>query len=111
MLNKFCEDKQEEGCSCFAHQTYNKVSYKNIIYIYEKNELPQSKKTEFNQILKKCEQKIKQQNIKAEKDRYGESSQPKSTNNNVFIESIDNAAWAVKQINNEVTNIRQSKNK
>ncbi len=85
-------------CVCFAHKTYQQVNYKNVIYIYEKKELPQSKKTEFNQIYEKCEQKIENQRIKAEKERYGEAKSANSDENNVFIEALENAAWAHRTI-------------
>ncbi|MBR6010572.1 MAG: hypothetical protein IKP35_04125 [Alphaproteobacteria bacterium] len=85
-------------CVCFAHETYQKVNYKNVIYIHEKKELPQSKKTEFNQIYKKCEQKIEKQRIKAEKERYGEAKSANSDENNVFIEALENTAWAHRTI-------------
>jgi len=92
---------QVSECECFAHQTYNKVSYKNLLYIYEKNELPKSKQSEFNQTLKKCEQKIDRQRIKAEQERYGES-EPTDNSSEVLadfvIDTVGNAAWAHKTI-------------
>lgn len=59
---------EQPECVCYAHETYKKVNYQNLIYIDEKGgKLPQSKKTEFDQIFKKCKQKL-------EKQRYGETS-------------------------------------
>ena len=105
ILNNFCKKEhfwiwgdEKKECTCFAHETYQKVNYKNVIYIHEKKELPQSKKTEFNQIYEKCEQKIENQRIKAEKERYGEAKSANSDENNVFIEALENAAWAHRTI-------------
>lgn len=59
---------EQPECVCYAHETYKKVNYQNLIYIDEKGgKLPQSKKVEFDQIFKKCKQKL-------EKQRYGETS-------------------------------------
>lgn len=99
LYNNIFPDKYDEfTCVCYAHETYNKVNYKNLVYIFETGKIPQSKKTEFNQIYEKCEQKIENQRIKAEKERYGEAKSANSDENNVFIEALENAAWAHRTI-------------
>ena len=72
VLDSFCTSffgylGDQPECACYTHQTYKKVNYKNLIYIDEHRKLPSSKKTEFDQIFKKCKQKL-------EKQRYGETS-------------------------------------
>ena len=72
ILYSFCKSfagyfGDQSECACYAHQTYKKVNYKNLIYIDEQSKLPTSKKAEFDQIFKKCKQKL-------EKQRYGEVS-------------------------------------
>lgn len=114
VLYKYCvdktflpNDKDYDICICYAHETYQKVNYKNVLYIYEKEDLPQSKKTEFNQMYKKCKQKIEQQQKKAEKERYGEAKNIDKYENNVFTEALENAAWA----HETITDVRKRSRK
>ena len=92
------DETDKSNCICYAHETYNKVSFQNLIYIYEKEEIPQSKKNEFEQLFAKCKRKIEQKRIKKEQDRYGEASKQDDTVDKFIGEVLDNAAWTHKTI-------------
>ena len=104
VLQNFCNQEHwqnEEECVCYAHETYKKVDYKNVIYIYEKGAIPQSKKAEFDRIFTQCEQKIEREHRRTEQNRYGEASVTNSgsgANKDVFREVLDNVAWTHKMI-------------
>lgn len=100
VLYNFCSDEHYgdvgKECVCFAHETYKRVNYQNILYIYEKGELPYSKKNEFNNLFMKCEQKIEKQCIKAEKERYGEAEKTDNTGEamgNFIAETLENMSY------------------
>lgn len=100
VLYNFCSNEHYgnvgKECVCFAHETYKKVNYQNILYIYEKGELPYSKKNEFNNLFMKCEQKIEKQRIKAEKERYGEAENTDNTGEamgNFIAETLENMSY------------------
>lgn len=68
------DDADDKKCICYAHSAYNTMSYKNALFIYENDKMPQSKQSEFRQMFNKCEQKIKQQQINSNKNRYGDAN-------------------------------------
>ena len=115
VLDEYCFSKtfwpQDENdvnmCICYAHETYNKVTYQNLLYIAEKGELPPSKKTEFNKLRDKCERKIKQQNKNADIARYGETAKENTAMSDFVVETLDNAVWAMKQANEEISKERK----
>ena len=103
VLYSFCvrqvfwpSDEEATACACYAHEAYKNITYKQLIYVFEQKELPQSKQAEYAQLLAKCNRKLEQQRQKEQKERYGETSADKTsdTNNNVLIEALENAAWA-----------------
>lgn len=102
VLYDFCKLEQwqsEEKCVCFAHNTYKKVDYKNVIYIQEMKTLPPSKQTEFDRIFTHCEQKIEKERKNAQLNRYGElENKTTDYSNGVIKEVLDNASWAHKTI-------------
>ena len=104
LYNTLLPDQNDESvCICFAHETYKKVDYKNLIYIFEKGKLPQSKTTEFNKIFTQCKQKQERNRVKKEQNRYGEADTATDKTNEILMEAIENAAWA----HDTITNIRK----
>ncbi len=87
-------------CLCFTRDSYQKISYKNLIYIVEKYKIPESKLIELASIIDNCKQKMEKQRVKTEQLRYGEAS-PKDNSEeiigNFLIEVIENAAYTHKK--------------
>ena len=118
VLHDFCNQEhwqKTKECICYAHETYKKVDYKNVIYIYEQHDIPKSKRAEFDKIFTQCEQKIERERKKKEQNRYGESTSASESDEafgQFFIETLENAAWAHKTITDTRKKAEQrSKNK
>lgn len=88
-------------CACFAHNVYKNADFKNILYVYEKQEFLPSKKKEYLNEIDKCKTIIKKQTKKMEIERYGEAM-PDAESDDAFgqflIETLGNAAWAHKMV-------------
>lgn len=117
ILYDFCTQEHfdyEYECACLAHTMYKKVNYKNIIYIYEKEALPQSIRTDYKQTLAKCKNNVIQQDNKAMQERYGETTDGQTNSDveaaiNNVVDAVQNAVWMNEQLTEkrkEIENLR-----
>lgn len=101
-------------CSCFARSAYKNLSYKNVLYIYENDDFPQSKEAELTRQMRNCKNKWDKQVAQQQITRYGETTDGQTNSDveaaiNNVVDAVQNAVWMNEQLTEkrkEIENLR-----